>query len=52
MLKTVFIHLIATKEQPPRKLSDKRTVHISSGKRIYLTEGVNLSGKQIEGIVS
>ena len=32
------------KEQPPRKLSGKRTVNINSGKRKFLADGVNLSG--------
>jgi len=36
---------VAPKEQPPRKLSGKRTVHINSGKRIILSEGAKLSGK-------
>ena len=40
---------VAPKEQPPRKLSGKRTVHINSGKRIILAEGANLSGKKTEG---
>jgi hypothetical protein len=33
---------VRPKEQPPRKLSGKRTVHINSGKRIILAEGANL----------
>ncbi len=38
------------KEQPPRKLSGKRTVHNDSGKQAKgLTEGVNLSGTWTEG---
>ena len=40
---------VAPKEQPPRKLSGKRTVHINSGKRIILAEGANLSGTKTEG---
>ena len=34
---------VAPKEQPPRKLSGKRTVHINSGKRIILAEGAKIS---------
>ena len=41
---------VAPKEQPPRKLSGKWTVHINSGKRIILAEGANLSGKKTEGV--
>ena len=40
---------MAPKEQPPRKLSGKRTVHIDSGKRTILAEGANLSGNKTEG---
>ena len=40
---------VAPKEQPPRKLSGKRTVHINSGKRIILAEGANLSGTKDRG---
>ena len=42
---------IAPKEQPPRKLSGKRTVNKKkSGKRQVLTEGVNLSGTNTDGV--
>ncbi len=37
------LHNVAPKEQPPRKLSGKRTVHINSGKRIILAEGAKIS---------
>ena len=43
--------IVAPKEQTPRKLSGKRTVHNNSGKRIILAEGVNLSGKKTEGVI-
>tara|TARA_Y100000748_G_scaffold253321_1_gene218949 strand:- start:350 stop:541 length:192 start_codon:yes stop_codon:yes gene_type:complete len=37
---------VAPKEQPPRKLSGKRTLNILTlERRPVLTEGVNLSGK-------
>jgi len=41
---------VAPKEQPPRKLSGKRTVNINSGKRTILAEGANLSGTKTEGV--
>jgi hypothetical protein len=42
---------LAPKEQPPRKLSGKRTVYIITlERRLDLTEGVNLSGNKTEGV--
>ena len=42
---------IAPKEQPPRKLSGKRTVAvITLESRLCLTEGVNLSGFKTDGV--
>jgi len=41
---------VAPKEQPPRKLSGKRTLNILTlERRLDLTEGVNLSGKKTDG---
>ena len=41
---------VAPKEQPPRKLSGKRTLNILTlERRQSLTEGVNLSGKKTDG---
>tara|TARA_Y100000590_G_scaffold26781_1_gene30137 strand:- start:184 stop:324 length:141 start_codon:yes stop_codon:yes gene_type:complete len=41
---------LAPKEQPPRKLSGKRTFKILTlERRLVLTEGVNLSGKKTDG---
>tara|TARA_B100001250_G_scaffold141824_1_gene121353 strand:+ start:211 stop:393 length:183 start_codon:yes stop_codon:yes gene_type:complete len=43
--------IIAPKEQPPRKLSGKRTISILTlERRLVLTEGVNLSGKKTDGV--
>jgi len=42
---------VAPKEQPPRKLSGKRTLNILAlERRLCLTEGVNLSGKKTDGV--
>ena len=42
---------VAPKEQPPRKLSGKRTLNILTlERRLNLTEGVNLSGKKTDGV--
>ena len=46
------LHFVAPKEQPPRKLSGKRTLNILTlERRLNLTEGVNLSGKKTDGVV-
>ena len=43
--------LVAPKEQPPRKLSGKRTLStLTLERRLFLTEGVNLSGKKTDGV--
>jgi len=45
------LHFVAPKEQPPRKLSGKRTLNILTlERRLNLTEGVNLSGKKTDGV--
>ena len=45
------LHCVAPKEQPPRKLSGKRTLNILTlERRLNLTEGVNLSGKKTDGV--
>ena len=45
------LHDVAPKEQPPRKLSGKRTLNILTlERRLSLTEGVNLSGKKTDGV--
>ena len=42
--------IVAPKEQPPRKLSGKRTLNLLTlERRLSLTEGVNLSGKKTDG---
>ena len=42
---------VAPKEQPPRKLSGKRTVAVMTlESRHCLTEGVNLSGFKTDGV--
>jgi len=42
---------VAPKEQPPRKLSGRRTLNILTlERRLSLTEGVNLSGKKTDGV--
>jgi len=42
---------VAPKEQPPRKLSGRRTLNILTlERRLCLTEGVNLSGKKTDGV--
>jgi len=42
---------VAPKEQPPRKLSGRRTLNILTlERRLSLTEGVNLSGKRTDGV--
>jgi len=42
---------VAPKEQPPRKLSGKRTLNIFTlERRLNLTEGVKLSGKKTDGV--
>jgi len=44
-------NIVAPKEQPPRKLSGKRTINILTlERRLVLTEGVNLSGKKTDGV--
>ena len=44
------LHFVAPKEQPPRKLSGKRTLNILTLERILsFTEGANLSGKKTDG---
>ena len=45
------LRFVAPKEQPPRKLSGKRTLNILTlERRLDLTEGVNLSGKKTDGV--
>ena len=45
------LNFVAPKEQPPRKLSGKRTLIILTlERRLSLTEGVNLSGKKTGGV--
>ena len=42
---------VAPKEQPPRKLSGRRTLNmLTLERRLNLTEGVNLSGKRTDGV--
>jgi hypothetical protein len=44
-------NIVAPKEQPPRKLSGKRTINLLTlERRLNLTEGVNLSGKKTDGV--
>ena len=43
--------LVAPKEQPPRKLSGRRTLNVLTlERRLDLTEGANLSGKKTDGV--
>ena len=45
------ITIVTPKEQPPRKLSGKRTLNVLTlERRLNLTEGVNLSGKKTDGV--
>ena len=46
-----LINFVVPKEQPPQKLSGKRTLNmLTLERRLILTEGVNLSGKRTDGV--